>query len=140
MKKNNLSVENINFKQQQINRLKNQLEQKDNKIKDLEDEIKDLKDQIKRYPFILGKNEYLMAIIFISLDQKVHHPMICKNTDTINEIEKKLYEKYPDLPKKENYFLCKGNNLNKFESLEKNNIKEGDIIFMNNNDSSRLSK
>ena len=42
-----------------------------------EDEINDLKERIKRYPFILEKNEYLMTIIFDSMDQKVHYPMIC---------------------------------------------------------------
>ena len=114
--------------------------EKDYKIKDLEVEIKDLKDKIKRYPFILEKNEYLMTIIIMSVDSNIHHPMICKNTDTIQDIEKKLYEKYPYLSEKENFFLFEGNSLNKSYSLEKNKIKDGDIILLNHNDSSEASE
>ena len=72
------------------------------------------------------------------MDQKVHHPMICKNTDTINKLEDKLYKDYPDLSERENYFLCKGTVLNKFTSFEKNKIKNGDIIVLSQNDSSQI--
>ena len=103
-----------------------------------EEKINDLEEKIKRYPFILEKNERLMAIIFYSVDQKVNYPMICKNTDTINKLEGKLYEEYPNLSERENYFLCKGGVINKFQSFEKNKIKNGDIIVLNQNDSSQI--
>ena len=141
MKKNKLSKENTNLKQQ-IAELKSQLQNNSQNMNNIqntsydklinllskkEDEINDLKEKIKKYPFILDKKEDLMAIIFYSVDQKVHYPMICKNTDTINKLEGKLYEHYPNLSERENYFLCKGNVLNKFYSFEKNKIKNGDI-------------
>ena len=103
-----------------------------------EEQINELKEKIKRYPFILEKNERLMAIIFYSVDQKVHYPMICKNTDTIHKLEEKLYEEYPNLSERENYFLCKGSVINKFQSFEKMKIKNGDIIILNQNDSSQI--
>ena len=103
-----------------------------------EEQINELKEIIKRYPFILEKNERLMSIIFYSVDQKVHYPMICKNTDTINKLEGKLYEEYPNLSERENYFLCKGGLINKFQSFEKMKIKNGDIIVLNQNDSSQI--
>ena len=103
-----------------------------------EEQINELKEIIKRYPFILEKNERLMAIIFYSVDQKVHYPMICKNTDTIHKLEEKLYEEYPNLTERENYFLCKGGVINKFKSFEKMKIKNGDIIVLNQNDSSQI--
>ena len=103
-----------------------------------EEQINELKEIIKRYPFILEKNERLMAIIFYSVDQKVHYPMICKNTDTIHKLEEKLYEEYPNLSERENYFLCKGGLINKFQSFEKMKIKNGDIIVLNQNDSSQI--
>ena len=109
-----------------------------NLLKQKEDKINNLEETIKRYPCILEKNENLMAIIFYSVEQKVHFPMICKNTDTIHKLEEKLYEEYPNLTERENYFLCKGRLLNKFISFEKNNIKNGDIILLNQNDSSTL--
>ena len=103
-----------------------------------EEQINELKEKIKRYPFILEKNERLMAIIFYSVDQKVHYPMICKNTDTIHKLEEKLYEEYPNLSERENYFLCKGGLINKFQSFEKMKVKNGDIIILNQNDSSQI--
>ena len=103
-----------------------------------EEQINELKEKIKRYPFILEKNERLMSIIFYSVDQKVHYPMICKNTDTINKLEGKLYEEYPSLTERENYFLCKGGVINKYQSFEKMKIKNGDIIILNQNDSSQI--
>ena len=109
-----------------------------NLLSQKEEQIKELKEKIKRYPFVLEKNERLMAIIFYSVDQKVHYPMICKNTDTINKLEGKLYEEYPNLSERENYFLCKGNVINKFQSFEKNKIKNGDIIALSPNDSSQI--
>ena len=144
----NLSIENQNLKQQiaQLNsQLSNNFQNKNNiqnnssdKLINLlskkEEKINDLEAKIKRYPFILKKNERLMAIIFYSVDQKVHYPMICKNTDTIHKLEAKLYEEYPNLSERENYFLCKGGVINKFQSFEKNKIKNGDIIILNQND------
>ena len=107
-------------------------------INEKESTIKDLKEKIQRYPFILEKNEKIMSIIFSSVNQKVNYSMVCKNTDTINKLEAKLYEEYPNLSERENYFLCKGRLLNKFQSFEKNHIKNGDIILLNQNDSSIL--
>ena len=109
-----------------------------NLLSQKEEQIKELKEKIKRYPFVLEKNERLMAIIFYSVDQKVHYPMICKNTDTIHKLEGKLYEEYPNLTERENYFLCKGGLINKFQSFEKMKIKNGDIIVLNQNDSSQI--
>ena len=109
-----------------------------NLLSQKEEQIKELKEKIKRYPFVLEKNERLMAIIFYSVDQKVHYPMICKNTDTIHKLEEKLYEEYPKLSERENYFLCKGGLINKFQSFEKMKIKNGDIIVLNQNDSSQI--
>ena len=109
-----------------------------NLINEKENIIKDLKEKIKRYPFVLEKNEKIMSIIFSSVNQKVNYSMVCKNTDTINKLEAKLYEEYPNLSERENYFLCKGKLLNKFQSFETNHIKNGDIILLNQNDSSTV--
>ena len=109
-----------------------------NLINEKENIIKDLKEKIQRYPFVLEKNEKIMSIIFSSVNQKVNYSMVCKNTDTINKLEAKLYEEYPNLSERENFFLCKGKLLNKFQSFEKNHIKNGDIILLNQNDSTTI--
>ena len=148
-----LSNENANLKQK-ISQLQFQLNSQNmnnisniqnnsydkliNLINEKENIIKNLKEKIKRYPFVLEKNEKIMSIIFSSVNQKVNYSMVCKNTDTIHKLEEKLYEEYPNLSERENYFLCKGKLLNKFQSFEKNNIKNGDIILLNQNDYSIL--
>ena len=127
-----------NIQNNSNNILINLLKEKEDEIKDLKKNINELKETIKRYPFILEKNESLISIIFYSMDQKVHYPMICKNTDTIHKLEDKLYKEYPELSERENYFLCKGTVLNKFTSFEKNKIKNGDIIVLNQNNFSQI--
>ena len=72
-----------------------------------------------------------MSIIFTSVDQNTHYSLICKNTDTINKLEAELYKEYPDYTETENYFLCKGKIINKFHTFEMNNIKNGDVIILN---------
>ena len=72
-----------------------------------------------------------MSIIFTSVDQNLNYSMICKNTDTISQLELKLYKEYTKLGRAHYYFICNGNVLNKFEKLEKNKKKNGDIIVLN---------
>ena len=124
---NNIS----NIQNNSYDKLINLINEKENKIRDLE-------EKIKRYPFVLEKSEKIMSIIFSSVNQKVNYSMVCKNTDTIHKLEEKLYEEYPSLSERENYFLCKGGVINKYQSFEKMKIKNGDIIILNQNDSSQI--
>ena len=100
--------------------LKEKLESKDNEIKEI----------ISRYPVELLKGEKLMSIIFVSLDQKIHYSIICKNTDQFIKIESKLYKEYPQYMNSENFFMANGNKINRFISLEENGIKDSDIITL----------
>ena len=76
------------------------------------------------------KGETLMPIIFISDDQKVHYSLICKSTDKFKDIEERLYKKYPEYSKTNNYFLLNGNTINKSKNLEENKIKNSNIITL----------
>ena len=105
-----------------------------NKIVELYEKIEILQEKLKRFPFILEKNEKLMSIIFSSVDQKIHFSIICKNTDTINKLEAELYREYPQFSETDNYFMCKGKVLNKFHPFESDNIKNGDVIIVNQRD------
>ena len=57
--------------------------------------------------------------------------MICKNTNTIHDLEKELYKEYPNYSTSDNFFLCKGKIINRFQSFESNGIKNGDVILLN---------
>ena len=137
--KSNL-MKKIEELQKRINKQNNNLMNKNN-LKDDNDIIKlykridDLNERLKRYPIILEENEKLISIIFTSVDQKTHYSLICKNTDTINKIEAELYKEYPDYSETDNYFLCKGKTINKFQTFERNHIKNGDIIILNQKES-----
>ena len=98
------------------------------KLEKKENEIKEIKS---RYPFELLEGEKIMSVIFISVDQKIHYSIICKNTDKFSKIENLLYEKYPEYLESENFFLVNGNKVNRFKKLEENGIHNSDIITLN---------
>ena len=157
-KENNKTIDEkiLEKKDEEINELKNknkELEQKINNLKNLspenyeknnilelieeirqkDKEIKELKSNL---PFELSKGEKLMSVIFISSDQKIHHSIICKNTDKFNRLENVLYnvEEYKEFLNSENYFLVRGRKINKYLSLDENGIKNNDIIMLNSMD------
>ena len=130
-----LSMENNNLKDkmkgQGVQNNTDEIVRLYKKIEGLNEKIDDLNAKLKRYPFILEEGEKIMSIIFTSVDQKLNYSMICKNTDTISQLELKLYEEYPKLEGSKYYFICNGTVLKKFEKLEKLKIKSGDIIVLN---------
>ena len=141
LSKNNQQKENSELKQK-IKELNLKINNQTNpnnpnihiKINELYEKIEDLQEKLKRFPFILEKNEKLMSIIFSSVDQKIHYSIVCKNTDNINKLEGELYREYPQFSETDNYFMCKGKLLNKFHTFESNNIKNGDVIIVNQRD------
>ena len=130
-----LSMENNNLKDkmkgQGVQNNTDEIVRLYKKIEGLNEKIDDLNAKLKRYPFILEEGEKIMSIIFTSVDQNLNYSMICKNTDTISQLELKLYQEYSKLDRAHYYFICNGNVLNKFEKLEKLKIKNGDIIVLN---------
>ena len=130
-----LSLENNNLKDkmkgQGVQNNTDEIVRLYKKIEGLNEKIDDLNAKLKRYPFILEEGEKIMSIIFTSVDQNLNYSMICKNTDTISQLELKLYQEYSKLDRAHYYFICNGNVLNKFEKLEKLKIKNGDIIVLN---------
>ena len=89
-----------------------------------------MKDILQRNPFILRKGEKLMSNIISSKDEKMLYSLPCKNNNTINDIEKELYKEFPEYSKTKNIFLYKGKMINKFETFQKNNIKNGDVLIL----------
>ena len=108
---------------------------KDKIIKELHEELKkkdkkieEQKEIISKFPFTLEKNEKLLTLIFISVDQKIYYSLICKNTDNFSKIETIFYNEYPKYKETENYFILNGKTINKNKTLEENEIKNNDII------------
>ena len=127
---NNEKLKNIDL-QNKIDKQINIIPNNDSKINDLYARIDDLKEKLSRYPFELKKDEKMISVIFTSDDQKIHFSVICKNTEKFNRLEEKLYNDYPEYSETNNYFVVNGNRIQKFKTLDENNIRNSDIIILN---------
>ena len=101
------------------------------KIIEKDDKIEELKQKLSRYQIMLDEGEKLISLIFVSVDQKIHCSIICKNNDKFNKVENELYEIYPEYSEFENYFTFNGKKINKNKTLTENGIKNNDIIILN---------
>ena len=86
---------------------------------------------MSEFSFELPDRDKLISIIFTSSDNKILHSVICKNTDIFYNLELKLYQKYKEYSKFENYFTVNGRRVNKTKNLKFNKIKDNDIIILN---------
>ena len=101
------------------------INQKEKRIKILEEAI----------PFDVKEGERLMCVIFQSFtDQSIHYPFLCTNKQIFNSLENKLYEKLPDYRQTNNYFVSEGRIINKYQTIEENDLKDGAIIYMTINE------
>ena len=66
----------------------------------------------------------------------VNYNIICKNTDLFVRLEEKLYQDYPRFKDFEIYFQVGARKINRFKTIEENNIKNNDVIsvFIVDND------
>ena len=77
-------------------------------IKEKEDEINNLKNeiQLKKEDNPFNKSFYtrddMIALNFLSTDSKLHYAIPCLNKDLFVDVEKKLYDKYPEYKEKNN--------------------------------------
>ena len=135
-KVNKLTFELSKIKNSEKNLKINQNDDKDlyKKYIILNEKCEELNKQLNRYPIKLKENEKLISVIFTSVDQNIHYSIVCKNTNTINNLEAELYSKFPEYSETENYFLCKGARISKFKTFDHYHIDNGDIIILNRNE------
>ena len=94
-------------------------------------EIEKLKLKLSRFPFELDEGEKLISVILTSVDQKILHSIICKNTSKFFDLENKLYENYKEYLETENFFTVNGKVINRYKTLDENKIKDNDVIILN---------
>ena len=70
----------------------------------------------------------IMVVNFLSGDGLINEGIKCLKTETFAEVEEKLYKKYDKYRETNNNFLCGGNVILRFKTLEENKIKDGDKI------------
>ena len=113
--------------------IKNDIKLNSEEIISLYKKVEELKEKLSRYPIELLKGEKLISVIFSSVDQKIRHSIICKNTEKLTRLIEKLYNDYPEYSETEsqNYFISNGKKLNIYKSLDENNIHNSDVIILN---------
>ena len=74
----------------------------------------------------------MLALNFISMDQKLHFAVPCTKNDLFVDIEKKLYDKYPEYRETNNNFLVQGKKILKYKTIEENKLESGIPIVMSN--------
>jgi len=126
----NKKLKTQNKKRQEGSEIISNKDQIINLMEELREKEHELKEIKRMLPFDLSPGEKIMCVIFISVDQKVHLPVICKNTDIFTRLEKIIYDQYPEFGETENYFMAHGQKINKYKSLEFNKIKNNDIITL----------
>ena len=77
----------------------------------------------------LSYGEKLVAVNFISVDQRINHSIICKNRTNFYEIEGNLYKMYPEYSENDNFFTFNGSKINRWKTLEQNGINGYTIIL-----------
>ena len=99
-------------------------------ISENQKEIKNLKGKLERFPFELCENEKIMSVIISTEDKNIQYSAIAKNTDKFLRIEEKFYDAFPEFIKVENSFYINGNKINKYLTLEENNINNSSLIII----------
>jgi hypothetical protein len=90
---------------------------------------------LNQYKIIL-KNEMLdkngINLSFKTMENKQYNLRVSKNIQFIIAVYK-LYTKYPELEtKKIATYVCNGNKISIFDTIQENNLQEGNIIFIIN--------
>ena len=114
----------------EIMNLKYQILEKDNKILEKDNKIKDLEMKLLQNNKEINKPQLFdMFIFFESGDQVINHvPIECRSTDTVAEIEEKLYKEYNEFRNTNNTIICNGRNILRFKTLSENGIKHKNVV------------
>ena len=126
-----------NNNNENIKKYENLNNENQKKIKELEEiikskdlEINNLRSNNNEITTIKA-GERIMALFFTSVNQDIHRPISCKNTDTFVKIEEKVYMEYPQYKDYNTYLTVNGNVIKRFKTLEENGIKDGNTILVN---------
>ena len=103
-------------------------------LKSKKDELNELKLQFSKYnkEGILEENEKFISVIFSSEELGFDYSVVCKNTEILNIVfETKLRKEKDGLDYCSDYILSANDEILKSEqSMEKNGIHDGDIIYI----------
>jgi hypothetical protein len=127
---NNTKNNNIN----NINDISDISSNYNNKINNQIELTLDLTKSHKITNIIKEDSKEIITFYIKSIDQLLNCKVSCKSSDIFNTIMNVIFEKEPSFIEKVGYFLCNGNKINEYKTIKQNEIKNDDIILMNNLD------
>ena len=133
------SLEENDFKDRDLIIVNKRREDPVNDIYDSQSEerkIKNLAEKIKKDSnidvIILAKDTKDLIFVKIqSYNNQIEYYILCKETDLFNSILNKVFERHPELRDYEFMIQCNGVVLNGYKTLKVNGIKDGNIIYLN---------
>ena len=116
-------------KERIIESLEKLLSEKEKDIINLKNEIKEsnINNQFNKTFYT---RDQILALNFISTDQKLHYAVPCVKKDIFADVEKKLYDRFPEFLETNNTFLAQGNVILRFKTIEENKLESGIPIVM----------
>ena len=67
-----------------------------------------------------------------SINQLLNCKVTCKSSDKFNTIMNIIFEKEPSFIEEVGFFVCNGNKVNEYKTIKENEIKNNDVVLMNN--------
>ena len=132
LKINKFQLENeINKFKEKIIQLEKELSNKNSEINDYIIQIKKLNED-KNEIISINPGEKILSILFITQGNQdiSNYSMACKDTDLFVKLEERLYNDYPKYRNYETFFMVNTRRILRFQTLEENKIKSGDIITL----------
>ena len=77
----------------------------------------------------INEKEWISIIFMLNNKEKIYS-LPCKKTDKFSDIEKLLYEEFPEYNKPGNVFTVNGRKINKNKTIKENEIKNSDKISL----------
>ena len=114
----------------QINNIIKSVNQFENLSKDLKDKFGKINPLDQAF-----NNEKMIVINFVSVDQKINCPIICKTTSKFINVMQDFLERYPEYSEndcEDLTFLGNGNKMVKMNSMEKNGFSGYSILVQKN--------
>ena len=123
---NQLVIQNlqstINIREQELKSLKNKLKYKNEEIDSLK-----LNNKI----ISMKGDEISFAIKFMSVNQDMDYPIMCKTSDSVARIEEQVYNEFPKYKDYITYLTVNGREIKRFKTIEENEIHKGNTIMVN---------
>ena len=114
------------------NKLKKIIEKLENEIVSKDKIIEENNNKNLNLIKSMKPGEKILKILFKKEGNKddINYEIQCKNTDLFVRLEEKLYNDYPKFKNCETFFLVNNRKVFRFKTMEENQIKNNDTIFI----------